>query len=265
MPNHIDEGMVPNIDYLVFRKCTPSWRISQAPLYVYDVTYVTAGSACYTIDGVDYEIHKGDLFCLPPGHIREAETKHNNLMHCFAVNFELKDLYGYQAKLPFPLISHIGIHKDLLRLYHELVFTWLEKEPGYSIKSCGLFILILHLLFERIVYNIDSSGKDSRVKKVCRYITRHFSEKSSVRNLAALTGLNPVYFGALFKKETGLTVHQYIAKTRVKNGENMLKSGEFTVADVAERCGYSDTFYFYKQFKRIMGFAPSACIPKRGT
>jgi YesN/AraC family two-component response regulator len=43
----------------------------------------------------------------------------------------------------------------------------------------------------------------------------------------------------------------------------MLKSGDYEVADVAESTGFSDTHYFYKQFKKIMDIAPSKLIPKR--
>lgn len=265
MPYRIDEDIIPDIDYLVHRKCTPAWRIGAANLNFYDITYVTAGSARYTIDGTDYDLRAGDVFCLPPGHTRAAVSSREHLMHCFAVIFEAKNLKsGRAAALPLPLISHIGVQHDLIRLYHELVFHWLEKEPGYHIKTRALFMLILHALFERIVYKLNISGRDGRVKNVCRYISRHFAEPLSVQSLSGMTGLNPVYFGALFKQETGLTVRRYIAKTRVKNGENMLKSGEYTVSETAEHCGYSDEAYFYKQFKGILGFSPSSCIPKRG-
>jgi AraC-like DNA-binding protein len=43
----------------------------------------------------------------------------------------------------------------------------------------------------------------------------------------------------------------------------MLHNGEFTVQDAAEITGFSDTFYFYKKFKAVMGFPPSHCIPKK--
>jgi hypothetical protein len=36
-----------------------------------------------------------------------------------------------------------------------------------------------------------------------------------------------------------------------------------TNRDVAtEEYGYCDVYYFYKQFKALLGFAPSQCIPK---
>jgi YesN/AraC family two-component response regulator len=83
---------------------------------------------------------------------------------------------------------------------------------------------------------------------VIRYIAQHYAEKLTVRRMAAMTGLNSVYFGALFKRETGLSMEQYLIRTRVWNAENLLRSGEYTVASVAEHCGYTNVFHFSKQY-----------------
>jgi YesN/AraC family two-component response regulator len=69
--------------------------------------------------------------------------------------------------------------------------------------------------------------------------------------------LNPVYFGAYFKKKTGYTVNQYINNVRVNIAKKILLSGEYTVGEVANRCGFQDMFYFSKVFKQIEGVPPS--------
>jgi YesN/AraC family two-component response regulator len=179
------------------------------------------------------------------------------------VNFRLRDPKGRDIKLPFSLITHIGHREDLIHLFQEFVFTWMERQPGYLIKAHGMFLLILHRIYELLVYNTDSETVDFRIKKVTRYIAAHYAEMLSVKEMAAMTGLNTVYFGALFKQETGLTMSRYLINTRVRNAENMLRSGEYKVGEAAERCGYNDPFHFYKQFKQVCGIAPSECVPKR--
>ncbi|MDR3302834.1 MAG: AraC family transcriptional regulator [Treponema sp.] len=258
-----EERFVVDIDYFVYRKCTPTWNIGEDFLPVWDLTYVLSGSAHYTISGKEYILSAGDLFCMPPDNVRKAHTFPHKLMTCFAINFRLTTLTGEPSRLPFPLISHLGVRKDIVRLFHELSFTWLDRQPGYTIKAHGLFTLILHRLYELIVYKIDSEAGDFRVKKVMRYIAQHYMERISVKSMAAMIGLNPVYFGALFKQESGLSMSEYQARTRIRNAENMLRSGEYQVNEAAEHCGYCDVYHFYKQFKATMGIPPSACIPKR--
>jgi AraC-like DNA-binding protein len=227
----------------------------------YDITYVTRGSAEYVIDGRAHTLFPGDLVCLGEGAGKEARTWPDRLMHCFSVNFSpLRPVSG-EASPAFPPVSRIGLHRDLVELFRELIFSWVERQEGYIMKTRGLLLLILHRIGE-LTGEPGESGGDYRVRRVCRYIAGHYGEKLTVKKLAALVDLNPVYFGALFKRETGSPVHHYIARTRVRHAENMLQSGEYRVGEAAEHCGYRDEFHFYKQFKALMGFPPSRCIPR---
>jgi AraC-like DNA-binding protein len=264
MKQDIEYSIMPDIKYVIFRKCTPSWSMPEQVVAAWNLSYLIAGDARYTIDGKVHSVTAGDLLCLSPGTIRAGVTFPDRLMHCFSVDFELKRASGEITSLPFPIVSHIGCKKEIIHLFHELTFSWLDQQPGYTMKIRGFLLLILNLFFELSVYNIDSSSGDFRIKNLARYIAKHYSEKLSVEKMAAMVDLNTVYFGALFKRETGLTMKQYIAKTRIRNAENLLRSGEYKVGEVAERCGYSDIYHFYKQFKTIMGVAPSQCIPKKG-
>ncbi|MDR1971437.1 MAG: AraC family transcriptional regulator [Treponema sp.] len=264
MPFQIEYNLVPEIDYFIHRRCGPNWRISEQFLPIYDLTYLLSGSARYTINGISRELSAGDLLCVPANSIRAGITFPDRLMHCFAVDFALKDGAGKAAALPFPLVSRIGMQGDIIHLFQELDFAWLDKQPGYTIKTRGFLLLILHRLFELIEYKIKVSQEDPRIKKIMYYITNHYFEKITVQKMAAMVGLNEVYCGALFRAKTGLSMHRYIIKTRIRNAENMLKSGEYSVKDAAEHCGFSDIYHFYKQFKALMGFSPSKAIPKKG-
>jgi AraC-like DNA-binding protein len=183
-------------------------------------------------------------------------------MRVYAVNFHLQDSEGNPARLPLPLKTPLGKRNGLVRLFNELSFAWMEQQPGYVLKIHGLLMLILHRLYELCVYNLESAEDDYRIKKAVRYIASHFAEKITVEQMAALTRLGPHYFNALFKEKTGLSMHQYLIKTRIRNAYNMLVSGEYKVAETAELCGYSDIYHFDKQFKALMDITPSQCIPR---
>ncbi|MDR2071045.1 MAG: AraC family transcriptional regulator, partial [Treponema sp.] len=261
MPD-IENDLAPDIEYVVYRECTPAWHLPEHKFPLCDTTYIIKGSARYTIDGNVYNVSSGDLLCLPPGTVRAGVTFPDRLMHCFSVNFHLHDSKGAPVRLPFPIVRHIGSKEDIIHLLHELSNTWLDRQPGSRIKLRGLFLLVLHRFFELIVYNKDSSDVDFRVAKVIRYLTSHYAEKNSVRMMADMVKLNPHYFGALFKQETGLSLNRYIIRVRVRKAENLLSTGEYKVGDVAEVCGFTDVTHFYRQFKEIMGYPPSGCIPK---
>ncbi|GHV82588.1 hypothetical protein AGMMS49991_11460 [Spirochaetia bacterium] len=250
--------------YAVFRKCTPAWSMPKQRLSICDITYLVQGRAVYIINGTEYNVKEGDMICLPPYTVREGSTFPGQLMHCFSVDFQLKNMEGRNIQLPFPLINHIGLQKDLINLFHELNFTWIDKQPWYPLKTNAILLQIIHRFYELLmVTDGNTTVMDHRIKKVTRHIANHFSEKISVKEMSGMVGLNPAYFGTLFHQETGITMNQYLIRTRIRNAENMLKSGEYKVMEAAESCGYSDLIHFFKQFKAVIGIAPSQCIPKR--
>jgi AraC-like DNA-binding protein len=252
---------VPDIHYLVFRKCNAGWRIQPHLVSNYDITYIIKGNARYTISGKKNEISSGDLICIPENTPKAAITYPDRLMHCFSVNFRLKNLDKRNLLPPFNPVQHIGLEPGLIQLFDDLVYTWQDHQPGYLLKSRGLLFLILHRLFELTESGINSFAGDYRIKQAMRYIARHYRERIIIKNLADTAKLNTSYFGILFKQTTGLTIHQYAAKIRVQNAKNMLQSGMYKVSEAAEYCGYGDIFYFYKQFKALTGKAPVQYIP----
>jgi AraC-like DNA-binding protein len=260
MAVEVNDRLVPDIGYLIYRKCTPSWEIAENVISFYDITYVVEGRGVYIINGVPHEVKRGDLLCVPTGSLRKAHSTIDELMHLYSANFKLYDMNGEMADLPLPLVSHIGIKSDLIGLFRELSNAWVRKEPGFRIKTRGLLLVIIHRLIELILLKKDSASTDYRVKKAISYISENYASEISVKELAGMVGLNPVYFGALFKKETGMLVHQYLAQTRINHAQDMLQNGECNVTEAAERCGYKDLSHFRKQFKMIKGYTPSRCL-----
>lgn len=264
MKTTVFDDFVPNINYHVFRKCSPDWRLRPWQVRDYDITYIINGSARYTLDGVIHELEAGDLLCLSRDIEKEAVTYAKKPMSCFAVNFNSK--YPVPAVTPpvFPMISHIGLRRDIINLFRDLTECWTTRQSGYVFKSRALLMLILHRLAEILLFNTDSAPGDYRIKKLMNYISVHCAEKLTVKALANMVSLDTTYFGSLFKQETGMTVHQYLTRVRVRKAEDMLQSGNFMVKEAAELCGFSDVIHFYKLFRLLRGFPPSQCIPKGG-
>jgi AraC-like DNA-binding protein len=260
---NLDEiNFVPDIKYAIFRKCTPAWRMPKQECDTPNLGYIVKGSAHYIIDGNHYDASVGDLVCMPVGCIRSGTTPKDNLMHCYATHFLLKKSLNETTRLPFPIVSHVGIKPDIIHLFNQYMITWLDKQPGYQMKIRGLFLLIVQRFYELIVHDFDSQAGDPRIKRVTDYLANHFASKLTVKQMAEMIELNSIYFGELFKKETGLSMNRYLMQIRIRNAENLLASGEYKVIDVAAACGFSDEIHFYKNFKLLTGLPPSHYIPK---
>lgn len=251
------DDIIPQMGYFINRRATPNWAIEDSIIDFIDLTYILDGRATYVINDTAYAVEKGDLLCIPKNSRRYAVSDPQHLIISYAANFNLYSLGGEDITLPFPLISKINSDNDLLSFYHDLNIEWLQKKAGYKIKVCALFLNILHYYFNVLYYKNSTEPLDPRIKKTIDYIHANFNNHIDVIELAEKVGLNPVYFGTLFKKSTGLTVKEYLNQTRINNAENMIASGEFLVQEAASKCGFDDIFYFSRVFKCIKGYSPS--------
>jgi AraC-like DNA-binding protein len=55
-----------------------------------------------------------------------------------------------------------------------------------------------------------------------------------------------------------LTPRQLLTKTRVEAASRQLASGEGTIVDIAQACGYADHSAFTRQFRAVTGMTPRA-------
>jgi AraC-like DNA-binding protein len=266
MKETANDNFIPKILYCGLNKCSPNRRLQPRTIVRYDITYIIKGNARYTIDKKIYELGPGELICLADGAEVEAVTYPNNPIHCFSVEFtSLSAATSPPAFLLSRKVENIGIRKELTELFKEMVLSWDNKHNGYVMKTRALLMLILHRLNQILGFKIDSMTTDYRINKITHYIAMHYSDKFAVKDLAELVNLNKAYLGRLFKKQTGISIEQYIIKIRIQNAETMLRSGDYKVQEVAEKCGFSDIFHFYKLFKANLGFSPSKCKPNKNS
>jgi len=118
-------------------------------------------------------------------------------------------------------------------------------------------------LIRRLHQQRPAAAFDARIEKVKDYINENFNNRLTLKQLAALVGLNDVYLGALFKNVVGQSINAYINKIRVNHAAEILVTEKTTIAEAAYQCGFTDAFYFCKVFKKHKGFPPSE-IGKHG-
>ena len=182
-------------------------------------------------------------------------------MECYSTNIFLRNQFGQEAYLPVPIISHIGIIPRLISRFHEIHEEWVQKDFGYMLKIRGILCLILYQISNLILNENHLSQEDPRIKSSIRYMSLHYAEPLTIDRMAEQFHLHPVYYGSLFREAMGMTFKQYLISLRLNYAENMLKSGEYSVSEVALQCGFSDIFYFSKLFKEKKGIPPSGMFP----
>ena len=73
---------------------------------------------------------------------------------------------------------------------------------------------------------------------------------------ARAVGLNAVYFGRVFKRETGMRPMEWLNQRRLQLACQHLANTSKTVTEIAEACGFASPFYFSRVFRKHFTQSP---------
>ncbi|MDR0405507.1 MAG: AraC family transcriptional regulator [Clostridiales bacterium] len=232
----------------VQRIATAEWAIPEYVIDFHDLTFIYKGEAVYTVNGKPHKVSAGTLLYIPPGSTRSAYTFAENPMHSFALNLVTDDA----SLLRFPTLKHAGIDEQLVDLYLKFDKAWLLRDKYFKLKTKSYLTLILCRINELQALNAKT---DRRIERAKEYVLANYQKPVSLKQAAEREGLNGVYFGALFKKNTGQSFNRYVNAIRINKAKDLLADGN-SVADTSLMCGFDNIFYFSGVFKKIMGKSP---------
>lgn len=111
-----------------------------------------------------------------------------------------------------------------------------------------------------LVRNYSLRGCSPVVQKVVNHINLNLTEDLSLKRLAVEYSVNASYLSALFKKDMGVTLTDYISQQRVRRAITLINSSDMQIQDIASESGIYDVNYFRKLFKKITGKTPTEYV-----
>lgn len=90
------------------------------------------------------------------------------------------------------------------------------------------------------------------------YVYYHLHGPISVADLSKHVGLSKAHLSTIFKKETGVTISDYVRSKRVEAAKNMLQFSDYTFQEIADYLAFSNHSHFISVFKKQTGYTPKA-------
>ena len=87
-------------------------------------------------------------------------------------------------------------------------------------------------------------------------INSNLSDDLSLHTLAKFNNISAAHFSSLFKKETGVTLTEYVNSKRIDFSKQLLSTSNLKIKDISEMCGIKDVNYFIKLFKKYENATP---------
>lgn len=140
-----------------------------------------------------------------------------------------------------------------------LLFGAKESEQAYLMAVDGIWgakEFVSHYVEKAVNYIGFIQESTSVVDELRRYIDMHYQEDIRRSDLADLVYLNTDYISRIFKKETGLSISNYLIQKRVEVAKRLLTQSKLPINTVSIHVGYSNFSYFTKMFRENTGCSP---------
>jgi len=117
--------------------------------------------------------------------------------------------------------------------------------------------LTVHFVTQYGVYTGEITDREA-IRRIIEHLGRTTHDFPDLSALAKQTGLSRFHFIRVFKTETGMTPARYVEQCRIKQAKSLIETAEISLADIADRLGFSDQSHLTRRFKAIVGKTPAA-------
>lgn len=93
--------------------------------------------------------------------------------------------------------------------------------------------------------------------KVVDFLELNYMTKLSQQECADYFHINKDYLSRAFKKHTGIGMARYLNNIRIRKAQELLRTTDLQIQEIADRVGYFDSKYFSRQFKLATGMTPA--------
>jgi transcriptional regulator GlxA family with amidase domain len=92
--------------------------------------------------------------------------------------------------------------------------------------------------------------------KLAEYLDSHIQRKASVAAMARSGGVSKRTLLRKFKEQTGLSPMECLNQMRLSKACRLLRESPMEIKHIAIACGFPDSNYFSRQFRKSLGITP---------
>ena len=207
------------------------------------------GETEYYCDGKRYISNSTNMMLLPAGSSYSWRCiEEGDFMTLeFEANCKSRKIFSF----------HINNNQEILKIFNELEYNRLLKQPFYNMKCINGAYHILLEMMKPLKSEYALSSKYNRIKPSIEYMAKNYTKNLTNDEISSVSNISTVYFRKIFTEIFAMSPINYIHKMRIEKAQEMLASDYSSIGDVALTVGYGSIYHFSKMFKQYIGVSPS--------
>lgn len=165
-----------------------------------------------------------------------------------------RSIHSYPSKMALPIPS--------LEYVESLISVMIEE---YKSKQQGYQTMLISRFTEMVVYlsrHYDTQEKGIKgnnlmhLANAISYIEDHYLEPLSLEEIAGKSNVSIRHLNRIFRSYYRMTPISYLQKLRLERACYLLKHGNLSITEISYECGFNDSNYFTRQFRKAYGMSP---------
>lgn len=281
--------MKPNFEYPLLQQSSSriflkSQSSEKAPWHYhpnYEMNFVIKGNGKRYVGSNTEDFEEDDLILLAPRLPHRWEHTCNKQSAYSSLVFQWQEEFLGNAWNITPELNNI--HK-LLELsskgikFDKYISREIKKKQTdlLTLPPFQKLVLLLQLLnelanveeFELLCDQncvVDHNIPNTRIKTVCAFIEKKYSEKISLGEVASLVNMCEGAFSRFFSQTTNKPFFTFLNEYRVKMACKLLVETDMQANEIGYACGYESIQFFYRQFLKYTQCSPQSYRKKTQT
>lgn len=198
-------------------------------------------------------------------HLKTARTE--EALHMF--DEFISEINAHKNKLHYNQIQPLFVQllTAILNAYSQLgadmrailgseVDPYRELLEQDSMDRIGRWFQRLIRLTTAYIEQETNAKGNHHISKIIEIIEREYGQDISLNTVAEQLNLNPAYISRLFKQITGQPFIDVLKKVRIEKSKELLVQSDLKIGEIGKQVGYSNSYYFIKVFKEMIGLTP---------
>lgn len=205
---------------------------------------LTVGSLFFIFPGIRYEISGSDD--LTYMYISFMGSRAPELMESLSVTMQAPLYNGFDGQIPF----------------------WREALQRLNLQNAnliteGVLLLTLSHLSTDETRSMNWQKNDI-LQNITDYVDNNFADPGlNLKKVAAIFGYTDKYLSHLFKQGMNINFTTYLNRLRIQHAIELIENGLYNSSELTTACGFYDSMYFSRVFKKVTGQTPITYIKKQ--